>query len=546
MLIRHHFPGITTSPWIANNPIQPAGPDGLEAYYSSLWSHPALLRAGGGFPKIVRADAPRSAESELHLVTLIGAQNAPALAAVLPGERIFIDGLSQDALSPNGAALPRHARITSLKERLATPAGEFLIPENLPLGVWTEVPEGWSGMGDRDGTAFYLFSRDVFLSPVNSAHVDFILRRDKGRTAWNWRYYLAAALSRWLGLPEEHFAVEPGRERDLRDAFSAFGFHRWVVLKTAEKLGADAELSSAEAAVMEAAEDLHGRRWDKAERLLQAGFDGLKERLDALTGAKRRYFAEAHHGGMLHEDIGFYEHDWPQMVCDTLREFMACKGVTASLDMPANVYRHYRERFPSFFRELRLWMEQGRIELVNGMFGQPLSDSHTLENLLSQLIEGRRELRELFGREPEVFAMEEYSLGPAIPQILEAAGIRKAVHAVRLGGTSKANSPATRLWRGIGNGSVECIEHPDVGHPGLSTTYFLQLPETLAQSGRLRRNELHLFNLPDFGWNVLFRDEVFAGLQFGPILFEMVTFQKLFRLLPKKADEAQGHWEDTY
>lgn len=548
MLIRHHYPALQPPPWIVNDPVAAAGAAGVEAFYATLWSHPSILLVAGGFPQFAEAgaDAPAGQEPEIHVVTLTGAKDAWVKPALRPGDRIFFDGLSKAPFLGEGARAPRFHLISSMKERLVTPLGDFLIPQGLPLGVWTSIPDGWAGLGDRDGMPFFLFSGECFASPVCTPYVDFILRRDKGRGAWNWRGFLAAGLARWLGADEDAVVPERGRDRDLGDAFSAFGFHRWVVMQTAGKLGAPSELAPADAVVMEAAEAFRKSQHDRAEKLLQAGFDRLKSRLDDLTGVTRRYFAEAHHGGMLHEDIGFFEHDWPQMVCDTLRSYLAFPGVVVSLDMPANVYRHYRNRFPSFFGELRHWIEEGRVELLNGMYGQPLSDCHTLENFLAQFHEGHREMCELFGRPPEIFAMEEYSLGPAMPQILSAAGIREAVHMVRLGGTSKTAAPAVRLWKGIGLGTVRAVEGPDTGAPGLSTGYFLQLPDVLAQAKRLGRETLPLFNIPDFGWNVLFRDEIFTAMRFAPVLFEMVTFRELFDLMPRSEEQVKGRWEDTY
>ena len=532
---------------MANDPVAASGQEGLSAYYATIWSHPNLLLATGGFAEFAEEQVSGKHETVIHVVSRIGVKEpCPLPAYFKPGDKIFFDGLSETPLHAAAENAPKYHTISSLKERLTTPAGDFLIPQGLPMGVWTDIPEGWSGTGNRDGSPFYLYSGDCFLSPVSSPYVDFLLRRDKGRGAWNWRYFLAISLARWLGADEEPVVLDHCRERDLRDAFPAYGFHRWVVARTALKLDDTPELSTADAAVLEAAEAFSKAKWDRTEKLLQAGYHSLKSRLDELSGANLRYFAEGHHGGMLHSDIGFYEHDWPQMVCDILREYMSFPGVVVSLDMPASVYRHYLRRFPSFYRELCRWIQEGRIELLNGMYGQPLSDCHSLENLLTQFLVGRKEMNNLFGSSPAIFAMEEYSLGPAMPQILDAVGIEEAVHAVRLGGTSKTNSPGVRTWRGIGHGAVRAIEHPDTGTPGLSTKYFLQLPEAFSQARRQGRDILPLFNIPDFGWNILFRDEIFTGLRFGPVLFEMVTFQELFDLLPPSNEPVNGDWEDTY
>ena len=522
----HRLP-LSRPQWIVNDPLGAAGFDGIEAGYAVLFSQPEFL----------------TQDKVLHLLPLVGMSGA--LPEIPASEAVFFDGLPPGTSLPGG---PGWRRITALKERVETAFGTFLIPENLDMAVWNSIPEGWTGAGSRDGgTPFFLSCGQRFLSPVHTGYVDFILRRDKRRVAWNWRAFLGESLARWLFGPEISFAPRSPEEETLRDAFAAFGFHRWVVEEAARQLELPAITEKAGATLLAAAHAFLAGRQGEAQAAIGQAYRELAASVDELTGTRERYFAEGHHGGMLHEDIGYFEHDWPQLVCDILDEYLSHPGVVISLDMPANVFRHYRERFPRFFAKMRTWLREGRLELLNGMYGQPYSDSHTMENLLSQCLEGQRELLSVFGERAGVFASEEYCLGPAMAQILAASGYRQAVHAVRLGGTSGQSGPVVRPWKaGIGTGELEAIEHPDLMEPGISTRYFLNLPGALAQARRRGHRQIALFNIPDFGWNVLYRDEIFTALQYAPVLFRMVSFRELFERLERSREPLAGEWEATY
>lgn len=177
--------------WVASDPLRAGGTDALEAYYTALFASPELLLAASGFLK----SGETTALDDLSTVYIVpcthGTLRPEEMPPVRAGDRIFLDGVvGAPPIAVSGVSNPEVHRIISLKERLITPMGEFLIPENLDLGVWDMIPTDWSGAGDRDGAPFYLFSDQSFLSPVNSAYADFILRRDKGRLAYIWRAFL--------------------------------------------------------------------------------------------------------------------------------------------------------------------------------------------------------------------------------------------------------------------------------------------------------------------------------------------------------------------
>lgn len=543
MNIRFQTPRIIRPPWIPNDPVSAVGTEGLEAYYASVLAHPLVLEQTRCFFHSGSGKGTSSTPA-LHIVPLIGQRLENWEPPILnPGDRVFLDGLVPAGAPPLLDSLPGHTPLTSLKERVTTASGEFFIPENLTIAMWDEIPGNWESAGDREGMPFYLFNRTTLLSPVQTGYVDFLLRRDNGRIAWNWRFFLAETLSRWLG--GKQAASQSKEARALWDLFCAYGFHRWFVEKTALHLDETANFLHSDTQVFLALDALSKGHCKEAEAGISGAFGAIRGELDRLTGTSHRVFAEAHHGGMLHEDIGFFEHDWPQQVCDQIREYLSHEGSIVSLDMPANLFRYYKQRFPHYFQQLLQWQAQGRLEILNGMWGQPYSDSHSLENLLGQFIAGIEELDELFDSGPYIFASEEYCLGPAMPQILQAAGIDRAVHAVRLGGVSKTNSPAVRQWTGLNGECIKAIEHPDIMPSGVSTRYFLNLPKAFATAREKNRDIIALFNIPDFGWNILFRDEIFTALKYAP-LFKMVTFGELFRILPAKREAVRQDWEDTY
>ncbi len=547
-----HIPEVKPCGRIANDPVSAGGGEALALNAAILCTDPAVLAVTQAFPECFASALPVLAAGDLLVLPMVGAwgdEQERCLRALPPGVLVLVDGPIADTPGwrQRLAQWPLAHTVTALRERIVLGDLTLHVPENLPLALWQADLSAWRGVGQFADRPFLVQDDTHLFCGTNTLHWDTILRRDPGHGARAFRCALADVVAAWLrrtrpAAPAGGAALAVSK----RSEFQAYAFHRWVARRTAELLGEPASLEAADSAILAAAQALLQGDESGADAGLRAGFAQCRRVMDRLCGTEERLFAEAHHGGLLCEEIGYYEHDWPQSVVDSIRQFLQTPGVVLSLQWPAAVFRHYQRRFPSLIADLNAGLRDGRVELTEGTLNQPYSDYMTLESMLAQFASGMGEYQRFFGCQPAVFVEEEYSLGPAMPQVLAQAGLTQAVHNVRLGGAVQSGESVVRPWQGDGGTVIAAIPETDLTEPGASTTYFMDLPQAFARARELGRKPIVLFNVPDFGWNILFRDELFAGLRFDAPLVRMVKFADLFARLPRRDEPIAGDWQDSY
>lgn len=546
-----HVPAIKTSGKIANDPASAGGGEALALNAAILCADPAVLAVTQAFPEFFTSEPPALAAGDLLVLPMVGAwgdEQERCLRALPHGVSVLVDGPIADTPTwrQRLAQWPLAHTVTALRERIALGNLTLHVPENLPLALWQADRSAWRGVGEVADRPFLVQDDSHLFCGTNTLHWDTILRRDPGYGARAFRCALADEVATWLRRTRLAAPVDGIMAASKRGEFQAYAFHRWVARRTAELLSEPTDLTTADSAILAAAQALLQGDEARADACLLAGFVQYRHALDGLCGTEERLFAEAHHGGLLCEEIGYYEHDWPQSVVDSIRQSLRTPGVVLSLQWPAAVFRHYQRRFPSLIAELNAGLRDGRVELTEGTFNQPYSDYITLESMLAQFASGMREYQQWFACQPTVFVEEEYSLGPGMPQALLHAGLTQAMHNIRLGGAVQSGESVVRPWKGDGDTAIEAIPETDLTDPGASTTYFMNLPQAFARGRELGRKPIVLFNIPDFGWNILFRDELFAGLRFDAPLVQMVKFADLFVRLSRRNEPIAGDWQDSY
>ena len=127
-------------------------------------------------------------------------------------------------------------------------------------------------------------------------------------------------------------------------------------------------------------------------------------------------------------------------------------GAKTCINHDAYAYELLAEKFPQVAERLKRHLQEGKVELIGGSYGQPLGTTVSGESNIRQLVLGRETIRKALGYEMVTFLEEEEFTHPQIPQIAAGAGFRYASLA-QLDTWGRAGAPVQDLnvfnWRGM-------------------------------------------------------------------------------------------------
>jgi len=127
-------------------------------------------------------------------------------------------------------------------------------------------------------------------------------------------------------------------------------------------------------------------------------------------------------------------------------------GAKTCINHDAYAYELLAEKFPRVAERLKRRLQEGKVELIGGSYGQPLGTTVSGESNIRQLVLGRETIRKALGYEMVTFLEEEEFTHPQIPQIAAGAGFRYASLA-QMDTWGRAGAPVQDLnvfnWRGM-------------------------------------------------------------------------------------------------
>lgn len=114
------------------------------------------------------------------------------------------------------------------------------------------------------------------------------------------------------------------------------------------------------------------------------------------------------------------------------------------------LYELIEKRHPDLFRNLRQRVEEGRWELVGGMWSEPDCNMLSGESLVRQILYGKRYFKDRFNREPEIaWFPGTYGLSGNLPQLLAKSGFKYVVATQLLLNDTNKFPFHTFWWQGI-------------------------------------------------------------------------------------------------
>jgi len=241
------------------------------------------------------------------------------------------------------------------------------------------------------------------------------------------------------------------------------------------------------------------------------------------------YLVDGYHGGVVFwdwlvlPDGGlWYLYNWPLCLQPALERALQDDRFRVTLDLDGWTYEEMAVRAPEAIRQMREALRLGRLEVVNGTYGQPLALSVSGESFIRQLFYGLEAIRRALGAEVTVFYSQEPAYFPQLPQILRGFGFQGVILRTQWAafGTDPACDADVVRWQGPDGSTIPAVprytfqrydrlraDHPGLPHMALAAGERADWePESLAPFERAARErgiahplvtDLKDVNLPD-------------------------------------------------
>jgi hypothetical protein len=198
------------------------------------------------------------------------------------------------------------------------------------------------------------------------------------------------------------------------------------------------------------------------------------------------YLIDAYHGGVTFWDWIvapggglWYFYFWPQIGERLLDAACHRPDRPVVFEFDAHAYEDMGRRAPAAIAKMRWALACGALEVVNGTYGQPLSQTISGECNLRHFFYGLRAIRRALGVDVRYYLSQEPLFFPQLPQILKGFGYEGAVLRTHWSpfGTDPSRDAAFVRWRGPDGSEVltapryTFMDYPILGseHEGATT-----------------------------------------------------------------------------
>ncbi|MCX7682087.1 MAG: hypothetical protein N2508_09025 [Anaerolineae bacterium] len=196
------------------------------------------------------------------------------------------------------------------------------------------------------------------------------------------------------------------------------------------------------------------------------------------------YLVDGYHGGVVFWDWLalpggglWYLYNWPLCLQPALERALRDGRFRVTLDLDGWTYEDMADQAPEAIQQMREALRLGRLEVVNGTYGQPLAHSVSGESFIRQLFYGLEAIRRVLGTEVTIFYSQEPAYFSQLPQILRGFGFQGAVFRTQWAafGTDPACDAAVVRWRAPDGSTIPTIprysfqryDRLRADHPGL-------------------------------------------------------------------------------
>ncbi len=410
--------------------------------------------------------------------------------------------------------------LRSDKELLVTPVGRYYYPrgthEGLPYDRYASGLQAWR-LAEHPAVASCGKGRLAlsfeFFSMLWALNADWPERRLAEAADM-----MAALVGETKCFPAASASPRSGMQEESRLDFQAYGLNRLFVQWFLEIHGQDkSKVADADRHYLAALDAWNAERADGVHEELTAAFGALA----ALRKAHSRleiYFCEYPHMGILLDNKGFFELEWPEYsrrIIESFVHHIEKHGYKFSLEAGAGCWKNLAARFPGLVESLRgLWAAE-KIDLTNGTYSLPYALVSPLMLQYEQLRLGHETFRKVFGRAPTTYQAQENSLGPHFPELLRHFGYRLALHISQNHGTGPQENSNFITWRSPSGCGIPAMSVRERALSRKGNNYYLDLPLIHRDYGCDDR-PLDYVNFQDLGY-VPFRVHMIRANAYAPV-----------------------------
>ena len=371
-----------------------------------------------------------------------------------------------------------------------------------------------------DGQCILEFDDKVYTLGIELFKMLSIFREDKPET----RLIMLADV--FSGLLGSTLYAENGIPSKIPDDFrldcQAYGCNRFMIKWLLELFSEEAEFEKADRHYEQAiALAIKGEAMEAVSELTSA-FQVLVEIKRNCSHTEFK-FIEVPHIGILFEDVGFFEFEWPEFTRKRLEKFLdfaendSCK---IAFEAGGSCWKNFANHFPGTIKRLNRLRKSGKATVTNGTFSLPYALYSPVGIQYWQFEYGLREHEKIFGRDIKpVYQCQENSFSPIMPQLLNYFDYKSALHIIQNRGCSPVTKEQLFEWRGADSSTIRAlgVNNDELGKKGCN--YFYDIPLVLKNNAHM--DKIYYTNFQDIGF-VPLRTHVYRSLKYAKIWGEFL------------------------
>ena len=442
----------------------------------------------------------------------------------------------------NGVEIHERGSLSG-KEKLFTPLGDFYYPCGLTFDRYKGTSAAWK-MGDMSAIAM----------KGNSLALGFEIfgmlgyfRNEMPVQCFTSCADMVARLLEECGLRASQNNIMSKWQSDTRIDFQAYGVNRlfiqWLLVmnnvskNTVED--ADKFYSNALVAWNAGAEG-------KTVELLGKAFKKLAE-LRAGISQTDLLFLEYPHIGILFEDKGFFEFEWPEFsrrLFSSFFDVIGKYGYKTSIEAGASCWKNLTSRYPEIGMKLKECRDKKTIEFTNGTFSLPYALMSPLSLQYWQFKRGQETFMKTFGSVPDTYQCQENSFTAQMPELLKYFGYTRVLHITQNHGDAPSDKEGFIKWVSPAGHGLITMTAPNSALGRKGNNYFLDLPLVHNEYG-VKNKRLNYVNFQDLSY-APFRIHMILAHKYAPVWGRFALPEEAFKDVSEDALEAKSYYADAY
>ncbi len=431
---------------------------------------------------------------------------------------------------------------SSEKEKLVTPAGELFYPFTLPFDRYESTSAVWR-LGDM--AAIVRKSGALAVGFELFAMFGYLRNETFGR-GWTLCADIVVRLLEERSLKSTQNGTEKWQS-DMRMDFQAYGVNRLFIQWFLEMNGFPKDMvKDADIFYSKAMESWKAGLKSETAELLGGAFKKLAE-LRNKSSRMDLLFIDVPHLGILFEDKGFFELEWPEYSREIISSFLDIAekcGYKMSIEAGGSCWKNLARRYPQFGRRIKELWDRNVIDLTNGTFSLPYALMSPLSLQYWQLKKGGEAFRKTFGNVPDTYQCQENSFSAQMPELLKHFGYRNAFHISQNHGDAPPENSTFIKWVSpSGHGlPAMTVPIPAMGRKG--NNYFLDLPLIHDEYGA-KSKKLNYVNFQDMSYGA-FRIQMILAHKYAPVWGRFALPEDAFIGVDEDGLEAKSYYADSY